>query len=70
MADNTRIVGEVDVVNESKYRVAWDMTKALAGSNQDRRDELLELFARCLITMKDPHLGLDAVKRLARGESL
>jgi hypothetical protein len=70
MAENTQIVGAVSVANDSRQRVAFDMMQLLRGFPTEKQDEILELYARCLIVTNDPHLGVESIKKLAKGQSI
>jgi hypothetical protein len=67
LVDTTRISGPIEIKDNSKERVAFDLFKAIGHLDAAKQDQLLELYARCLITTKNPELGVAEVKQRAKG---
>jgi len=68
MADTTtKIQGPVELKDNSAERVAFDLFMFIQADKPEQQDKYLELYARCLITTKNPHLGLETVKKRAQG---
>ncbi|MGO4389439.1 hypothetical protein AB4Y85_18070 [Microvirga sp. 2YAF29] len=67
MAESTNISGPIEIKDSSAERVAFELMKFIRNAGVDRQDEILELYARCLITSKNPYLGLEKIKKSAKG---
>ncbi|WP_114773216.1 hypothetical protein [Microvirga subterranea] len=69
MTDTTKIQGPIEIKDNSKERVAFDLLALIQHEDTARQDELLELYARCLTTVQVPHLGLEVIKKRVKGGS-
>lgn len=68
MADTTTsISGPITIADSSRERVAFDMMKLLQGASEQRQDQLLELYAKCLLISMNPSMGLERVKQAVKG---
>jgi hypothetical protein len=65
----TKVQGPIEIKDNSKERVALDLLMFIQHEDTARQDELLELYARCLTTAQTPYLGLEAIKKRAKGQS-
>lgn len=68
MADTTKIQGPVEIKDNSAERVAYDLFMYIVGDNPQRQEEQLELYAKCLLTVKNPSLGLETIKKRVKGQ--
>ncbi len=68
MADSTSISGAVKIEDTSKEHVAFELMKFIRQAEPERQDVILELYARCLLTTGSPHLGVERIKNLAKGQ--
>lgn len=68
MADSRSISGEVKIKDSSPEAVAFELMKFIRQSEPERQDSALELYARCLLTTKNPSFGLEKIKQMAQGK--
>ncbi len=66
MVEKTSITGPIEIKDNSPERVAFDLFNALRGLEAPRQDELLEFYARCLLTVGSPTLGVEAIKKAVK----
>jgi hypothetical protein len=70
MADQRmQITSPVEIKDNSKERVAFDLWQVLRLEDQATQDKLLELFARCVLTTGNPSWGLENIKKAVKGGS-
>jgi hypothetical protein len=67
MLDRTKVSGEIAIADAARERVAYDLARLLGTMAPDQQDRFLELYARCLITMTDPTLGVATIQAMAQG---
>ena len=68
MADSVRITSPIKIADNSTERVALELMIYIRDYGGNRADEILELFARCLLTTQSPTLGLNEVKKRVKGD--
>jgi hypothetical protein len=69
MADpqSISVSGPVQLTENSPERVALALYESIRQQDSQKQDEALELFARCLLTVRAPSLGVKDIKDAARG---
>ena len=69
MADQQSISvsGPVQLSENSAERVALQLYEIVRQQDPQKQDEALELFARCLLTVRAPSLGVKDIKETAKG---
>ena len=62
-AESARMSIPVHIDNSSAERVAFDLATLMLDAPLDRQDEILRMFTRCLLTIREPHRGLNEIKQ-------
>lgn len=68
MADNVNVTGPVEIKDRSRERVAFDLMQYIRYAGVDKADEILDLYARCIMTGDYPHFGIEKIKAKAKGQ--
>lgn len=68
MAENMRVQGPVKVVDNTRDRVALDLARELNVLTPEAQDGFLRLYARCLLTIDSPHLGVEEIRNRSDGK--
>ncbi|MEJ2377071.1 MAG: hypothetical protein P8Y53_03885 [Pseudolabrys sp.] len=61
------VSGPVQLSENSPERVALQLYEIVRQQEPQKQDEALELFARCLLTVRAPSLGVKDIKETAKG---
>ncbi len=69
MADQQSISvsGPVQLSANSPERVALELYESIRQEDPQKQDEALELYARCLLTVRAPSLGVKDIRSAAKG---
>lgn len=67
MADTTKIQGPIEIKDNSAERVAYELFMYISTDSPQKQEEQLELYAKCLLTVKHPNLGLETIKKRVKG---
>lgn len=62
-AETARMSVPVHIEQSSAERVAFDLATLMLDAPIERQDEILRIFMRCLVTIREPHRGFEEIKR-------
>jgi hypothetical protein len=68
MLGETKLKGPVKVESNTDERVAYELMRWISEFEPDRQDAILELYARCLLTIQAPNLGVAKIRSRAKGQ--